>query len=698
MTRATAAHWAGGLAASALGNAALLALVAAAIAPAPARDPQPPETRLDIAAYRVPRADADARPPPTETGREAAGAAPRIGGTAIPRAEAVDLPPASQAVRPAASGATSAPESPRGAQRLAPAKTAARAATPSPIAGATAEPTVPDSRVADALAMPAAPTVSQAAVPAAAAAPAALPPDARIDPTATPADRVPALTPPQGSPRETPPSGAAAPAAPLRADMAQPAAPDVEGDPARAAPVAPDTAREATPRGTATAAVDAAGAEVSADSAKPRAQQATAGALRPTTAPPATDMRSERAAAVQGQGLTLPQRVPTSRELQAGGAEGPRLAPAGLQPAAAPQGQAQTVAAGEAAPGAAVAVQAAADASSAAQATPETTGTDPARPTFDAASASPPATTEADQRPPPAEAAAGTDTARLATVPDAQVPRGETTSAVLAWSGGDRETVDPVSVAAVSAFMRPGVARSGERPVRDGISDALEAVGCARLQVIFQPEAGRLALRGHVPDPAAAGPVRDALRAQLGGSIPIDDGLLVLPRPQCDMLDAVAQVGLPQSAEQFTDPRIIGQEAHVREYRYAEGQRLVLDLEAPDYPAYVYVDYFDADGQVIHLQPNGIVPLQRLVPKAQVSVGGPRPDGPSLDIRIAPPFGQEIAVAFASSRPLFDAPRPLVEPALPYLNDLRTRIAEARADDPGFRGEWVYFFVTTGPE
>ncbi|WP_158540152.1 DUF4384 domain-containing protein [Rhodosalinus halophilus] len=257
--------------------------------------------------------------------------------------------------------------------------------------------------------------------------------------------------------------------------------------------------------------------------------------------------------------------------------------------------------------------------------------------------------------------------------------------------------MDSASLAAISAFMRPDAARAEGDALRDGIEAALDAVGCARLQAIFQPESGTLALRGHVPEPAAAAPVRDALRARLGGSIPIDDRLLVLPRPQCDMLDAVARVGLPQSAEQFTDPRIIGQEAHVREYRYAEGERLVLDLEAPDYPSYVYVDYFDAAGRVIHLQPNETVPLERLAPEAQVSVGAPRPGRPSLDIRIAPPFGQEFAVAFASSRPLFDAPRPMVEPALPYLEALRASISAARADDPDYRGEWVYFFVTTGP-
>ena len=68
------------------------------------------------------------------------------------------------------------------------------------------------------------------------------------------------------------------------------------------------------------------------------------------------------------------------------------------------------------------------------------------------------------------------------------------------------------------------------------------------------------------------------------------------------------------------------------------------------------------------------------------------------DIQIGPPYGQEIAVAFAASEPLFDEIRPLIEPAEPYLAWLREKVAAARAADPDFKGEWVYFFVATRGE
>jgi hypothetical protein len=272
-------------------------------------------------------------------------------------------------------------------------------------------------------------------------------------------------------------------------------------------------------------------------------------------------------------------------------------------------------------------------------------------------------------------------------------------TASLAFAGGDGGAVDALSIAAFAAFTRPAAAAAGQDPVRDGVAAALSSVACARLQAVFDPDSATLAVQGHVPDDSARAPVLAALQAQVGGSITVADRLLVLPEPQCGALGGIAAVGLPQSTAQLSDPRIVGPDAHAREYRFTGGQALTLDLMAPDYPAVVYVDFFDAAGNVIHLQPNEIVPLERLSPRQEVTIGAARPDGfPFLSITVGPPYGQEIAVAFAASAPLYVGLRPTVEPAAPYLAFLRERVAAARAADPGFKGEWVYFFVATAAE
>lgn len=297
------------------------------------------------------------------------------------------------------------------------------------------------------------------------------------------------------------------------------------------------------------------------------------------------------------------------------------------------------------------------------------------------------------------------DTSRLpASPPDApaapaQALPAERQTAQLAAPGAGG-ALDPVLAETIAAFMKPGDIAASDAAigaVRDGIDEILAGFPCARLQTGFNPDTGQLDLRGHVPDPAMRPLVLAALAAGLGPGVPVAGDLLILPRPQCQILSGIEAVGLPQSTDQFTNPRVIGADAHVRAYHFGEGEDLVLDLTAPDYDAMLYVDYFDADGQVIHLQPNEIVPARMITAKSTLTVGRDHDGQPALHITVSPPFGQEIAVAFAASVPLFEAPRPLVEPAAAYLEELAKRVAAARAADPGFKGEWVYFFIATGP-
>jgi len=231
--------------------------------------------------------------------------------------------------------------------------------------------------------------------------------------------------------------------------------------------------------------------------------------------------------------------------------------------------------------------------------------------------------------------------------------------------------------------------------LRDGVAGLLAKVPCSRLQVAFDPETATLSVNGHIPENDLRAPVLAALRARMGADITVSDNMLILPRPQCGALAGIAAVGLPQSTDQITNPLLIGEDTQARVLDFVKNDRLYFDLVAPDYDAWIYVDYFDADGNVLHLIPNDSVPIT-LSPAASTLRVGTRNDADKgLRIFIGPPYGQEIAVAFAASVPLYEGIRPLIEPAAPYLEWLRGRVARARADDPEFKGEWVYFFVTT---
>lgn len=257
------------------------------------------------------------------------------------------------------------------------------------------------------------------------------------------------------------------------------------------------------------------------------------------------------------------------------------------------------------------------------------------------------------------------------------------------------DPVDTVSLAAIQSFLVPN--RADGQNARDGIAALFGGEPCARLQAEFIPETGAIELRGHIPDPARRAPLLGDLTSYLGGSISVSDNIKILPRPQCDMLNGVAALGLPQSTDQRTDPSLVGTDAHTRSYTYSEGDRLVLDVAAADYSAWIYVDFFDAQGQVVHLVPNEQVAPLLLETGESDKIGGSAADDRFLDLVVAPPFGQELAVAYAASHELYKTPRPLREPAGPYLVWLRERIAETRAQNPGFKGEWVYFHVETSP-
>ena len=270
-------------------------------------------------------------------------------------------------------------------------------------------------------------------------------------------------------------------------------------------------------------------------------------------------------------------------------------------------------------------------------------------------------------------------------------PTGTRIEAGFEWSGAQNVVLDSQSVATLAAFLQPGAPEG--RQLRDQMAEIMAAPPCARIHTVFDPLTGTMDLRGHVPDAAARAPLLAALRRQMGDGLPLRDMLRILPEPQCGVLDGIAALGLPQSEEQLTDSDLVGENAQVREYAFFEGDRLSIDLSAPDYPAYIYVDYFDALGQVIHLRPNALSGLERVAAEAVFSIGR----GDDIDLRIAPPFGQDIAVAFATSVPLYDGLRPLIEPAAPYLAYLRQRVERARQSASDFRGEWAYLFVATGP-
>jgi serine/threonine protein kinase len=124
---------------------------------------------------------------------------------------------------------------------------------------------------------------------------------------------------------------------------------------------------------------------------------------------------------------------------------------------------------------------------------------------------------------------------------------------------------------------------------------------------------------------------------------------------------------------------------------FVEGEPLRLDVSAPLYRSYVYVDYYFHDGFVVHLLPD-----QRSGP-VRLDAGEKSTLGERGEWIVSPPFGQEMIAVIASPVPMFADIRQGHESDADYLAALNERL---KAESSGTEGRPVtadFLFITTKP-
>jgi len=125
---------------------------------------------------------------------------------------------------------------------------------------------------------------------------------------------------------------------------------------------------------------------------------------------------------------------------------------------------------------------------------------------------------------------------------------------------------------------------------------------------------------------------------------------------------------------------------------FVDGEPLLLDVSAPLYRSYVYVDYYLRDGYMVHLLPN-----QRLGP-VRLDAGEWLSLGEGGEWIVSPPFGQEMIAVLASPVPMFADIRQGQESDGDYLAAINERL---QADSTGTEGRPVtadFVFITTKPK
>ncbi|KMW46918.1 C1 family peptidase [Ralstonia insidiosa] len=103
---------------------------------------------------------------------------------------------------------------------------------------------------------------------------------------------------------------------------------------------------------------------------------------------------------------------------------------------------------------------------------------------------------------------------------------------------------------------------------------------------------------------------------------------------------------------------------------YTQGDTLSLQVTAPSFPSYLYVAYLQASGEVVYLSwPEPLAP-KPTTPKTKLVFGGGKNGQPIY--RVSKPFGDEMVIVIAASKPLFPGALPERDNDREFLTKFRT--------------------------
>jgi serine/threonine-protein kinase len=230
-------------------------------------------------------------------------------------------------------------------------------------------------------------------------------------------------------------------------------------------------------------------------------------------------------------------------------------------------------------------------------------------------------------------------------------------------------------------------ARPSARFDRAQLDAVLANFTCARLTADVKAD-NAVTVHGHIK-PGDLDNLLAGLKKLAGVGSVDASRVTTLDWPFCEVEPLLA--GLQRTGGEPGEKASSGAARSAKEF--TEGDFLMLVLNAPNYDAYLYVDYFQLDGNVMHLLPAQSELLKRYVASEQVRIG----DGTSLlerRWRIDAPFGTELITVVAAKDPLFPTKRDVQESAKHYLLDLREALKQS---DP----HWLtadFFYIKTKPK
>jgi hypothetical protein len=224
------------------------------------------------------------------------------------------------------------------------------------------------------------------------------------------------------------------------------------------------------------------------------------------------------------------------------------------------------------------------------------------------------------------------------------------------------------------------------------VTDAVFNIECGRIKPTFDPLDGTVHLTGHISSVAEQLELVGRLSTIGGVQKIIQSELQIVGEPYCRVLSFLDRPEIARSSEQLQDVTAIQKPVQAGVMDLRAGMPLRLQLKAPEFSSYIYVDYFTSDGQVYHLLTAPSSGTE-FMPNQSVVIGGK--DGVGLKATIGPPFGLDMVVAVASNRLLPIGARPVAEPANAYLRVLDDIVARSSVKDPRLQLEYSYYLIRT---
>lgn len=222
------------------------------------------------------------------------------------------------------------------------------------------------------------------------------------------------------------------------------------------------------------------------------------------------------------------------------------------------------------------------------------------------------------------------------------------------------------------------------RPVLSDVQALLDDVPCSAL--IASANERSIIVNGFATQSIALAGAEQAV-AGLPGVATVGMAVTAVDRSYCRLLEFYAPYWKVNRAQKLGTAIATPKP----ENAFVEGEPLMLDVAAPLYRSYVYVDYYFHDGYVVHLLPD-----QRSGP-VRLDAAGWMSLGEGGEWVVSPPFGQEMIAVIASPVPMFADIRQVRESDADYLAALDERL---KAESTGTAGRPVtadFLFITTKP-